>query len=139
MKTKHHIQRITAAIVLSVVFIWLVTVINERCNDRNFYLWIGLLCVGYHIISYLIIAFDQAHDYPEEFISKEESEEIKEICRSVPYSSHEIFRSYKILKSFDLVRRAAELSIYCGEDFIHISNTIAQCMKKPASGRKTEY
>jgi len=41
-------------------------VIDARCNERNFYLWIGLLCLVYQFISYLIIAFDQANEIEDE-------------------------------------------------------------------------
>ena len=59
MKTKHHIQRITAAIVLTVAFIWLIV-------ETESWLWLGIWCLVYLFISYLIIRFDQAKEIEDE-------------------------------------------------------------------------
>lgn len=59
MTTKHHIQRIASALVLSATFIYLAVRIES-------WLFLGLLCLSYLLICGVIIAIDTAHEINDE-------------------------------------------------------------------------
>lgn len=86
----------------------------------------------------MIIAIDESHEYPtdyDELISESESKQIIEISKSVPYSPNEIYTSYIILGSFELVKRAAFLSIHYAEDLIDVSNRIKHSIETIKANR----
>lgn len=61
-------------------------------------------------------------------LNKSELKQIKDISRSTIFTERKIYRSYHILKSFDLVKEAANYSMRSGVDFIEASYAIKSAL-----------
>ena len=57
-------------------------------------------------------------------LNADEAYNIKIISRSVPFTQHEIFKSYKLLNNFDLVEKACEYSLRYGGDLQDSSSRV---------------
>ncbi len=59
MKPIHHIQRIVSALILSASFIWAVI-------STESWVWIGMECLGYQFLCWVIIKMDESHEYKDQ-------------------------------------------------------------------------